>query len=505
MAFLPPSFVVTVIVAVPAAFAVTKPEDETVATDVLLEDHVTDLSVALDGVTVADNVWVSPTVIVRLVWLRLTPVTAIGFTVTEQVAVFFPSSVVAVMTTVPTFTADTFPFESTVATLELELDQVTFLLVAFEGVTVAVNLSVPPINRDSDVLFNDTPVTDIVLACTVTVQVAFLLPSFVVTVIEAVPAAFAVTTPEDETVATVVLSDDQVTDLSVAFEGVTVAVNGYVSPSVNVNEVLSRLTPVTEIVFAFTVTVHVDVFDPSFILTVIVVVPAAFAVITPEDETVATDVLLDDQVTPFSEAFEGRTDAVNVCVSPSVNVNTEGLIDTDSTATYFPFFPSCSTEILTSSLPARIVSIPSRSYPALASDARFTVHSYSEYLWLSIDWTESQEGASPTLHLDPLTTTILFMSEASDNKSSCVSVVRPVGMTSFSCRFVQESIIATNTDDDRKPDNLIMNRSSGKRVKILTYRSYWKFDEGRIVICCVLTTRWSKVKNIHEPSITVSI
>ena len=72
--------------------------------------------------------------------------------------------VVAVMTAVPTFTADTFPFESTVATLELELDQVTFLLVAFEGVTVAVNLSVPPINRDNDVLFNDTPVTDIVLA-----------------------------------------------------------------------------------------------------------------------------------------------------------------------------------------------------------------------------------------------------------------------------------------------------------------------------------------------------
>lgn len=161
---MPPSVVVTVIVAVPAVFAVTKPEDETVATDVLLEDQETDLSVALDGVTVADNVWVSPTVIVRLDWFRLTPVTAIGFTVTEQVAVFFPSSVVAVMTAVPTFTADTFPFESTVATLELELDQVTFLLVAFEGVTVAVNLSVPPINRDSDVLFNDTPVTDIVLA-----------------------------------------------------------------------------------------------------------------------------------------------------------------------------------------------------------------------------------------------------------------------------------------------------------------------------------------------------
>ena len=64
---MPPSVVVTVIVAVPAAFAVTTPEDETAATEVLLEDQVTDLSVALDGVTVADSVWVSPTVIVMLV------------------------------------------------------------------------------------------------------------------------------------------------------------------------------------------------------------------------------------------------------------------------------------------------------------------------------------------------------------------------------------------------------------------------------------------------------
>ena len=260
------------------------------------------------------------------------------------------------MTAVPTFTADTFPFESTVATLELELVHVTFLFVAFSGATVAVNLSVPPISKDSEVLFNDTPVTDIVLALTVKAQVAFLLPSFVVTVIVAVPAAFAVT--------------------------------------------------------------------------------------TPEDETVETEVLLDDQLTPFSEAFEGRIDAVNVFVSPSVSVNTEGLIDTDSTATYFPFCPSCSTGILTASLPAWIVSIPSRSYPALASDARFTVHSYSEYRRLSIECTESHEGISSTRHLDPLTTTILFVSEASENKSSCVSVVRPVGMISFSCRFVQAGIIA---------------------------------------------------------------
>jgi hypothetical protein len=39
---LDPSFVVTVIVAEPAALAETVPEDETVTTDVLLDDHATD-------------------------------------------------------------------------------------------------------------------------------------------------------------------------------------------------------------------------------------------------------------------------------------------------------------------------------------------------------------------------------------------------------------------------------------------------------------------------------
>ena len=65
----------TVIVAVPAAFAETTPEEETVATDVLLEDQDTDLSVAFEGVTVTVSVSVSPTVMERDVMFRLTPVT----------------------------------------------------------------------------------------------------------------------------------------------------------------------------------------------------------------------------------------------------------------------------------------------------------------------------------------------------------------------------------------------------------------------------------------------
>ena len=77
---------------------------------------------------------------------------------------------------------------------------------------------------DKDVLSRLTPVTDTIGLDTVTEQVAFFPPSLVVTVIVAVPAALAVTDPDVDTVATDVLLEDQVTDLSVALEGVTVAV-----------------------------------------------------------------------------------------------------------------------------------------------------------------------------------------------------------------------------------------------------------------------------------------
>ena len=53
VAVFPPLFVLTVMFAVPAAFAVTNPVLDTVATAVLLLFHVTLLSVALLGDTVA--------------------------------------------------------------------------------------------------------------------------------------------------------------------------------------------------------------------------------------------------------------------------------------------------------------------------------------------------------------------------------------------------------------------------------------------------------------------
>ena len=323
VAVLDPSTVFTVIVAVPVAFAVTTPEEETVATDVLLDDHVTFLFVAFDGETVAINVSESPTVSDKLLLFRPTPVTATvaAVTVTLQVAVLDPSTVFTVIVAVPAAFAVTRPEEDTVATAVLPDDHVTFLFVAFDGATVAVSVSVSPTVSDKLLLFSVTPVTATVASVTVTLHVAVLDPSAVLTVIVAEPAAFAVTRPEEETVATDILLDDHVTFLFVAFDGETVAVNVSESPTVSDKLLLFKPTPVTATVAAVTVTLHVAVLDPSAVLTVIVAVPAAFAVTRPEDDTVATDVLLDDQATLLSVAFSGNTFADNKYVSPSVNDN----------------------------------------------------------------------------------------------------------------------------------------------------------------------------------------
>ena len=64
------------------------------------------------------------------------------------------------------------------------------------------------------------------------------------------PAATAVTVPLS-TVATVSSLELQVTVLSVALSGSTVAVSTAVSPAVSVSSVLSRLMPVAAMVSAF--------------------------------------------------------------------------------------------------------------------------------------------------------------------------------------------------------------------------------------------------------------
>ena len=201
----------------------------------------------------------------------------------------FPA--LAVIVAVPTLIALTTPF-STVATEASEVVQVTVLSVALLGLTVAVRVSLLPFSRISSVLFSDT---DVAGTTTVTMHSADTSPA--VAVIVAVPAEIALTVPYESTYAMVASELLQLTVLSVALEGVTVAVRVWVWPTLRVVDDEFKLIPATGITFAVTVTVQVAVLAPSFVLTVIVALPADLAVTTPEEETVATVVLLEVQVT----------------------------------------------------------------------------------------------------------------------------------------------------------------------------------------------------------------
>jgi hypothetical protein len=161
VALLLPSWVDTVIVALPEATAVTTaaaPVAETVATAALLLDQVRLWLVAFAGTTVvvSETVWPRPIVAVEM--LKLTPVTETT-TVTAQVAVLPPSTVVTVMIAVPAATALTRPELETVATLALLADQVTARFVALTGKMLAVRRSVLPVEIWSVVLSRATLVT----------------------------------------------------------------------------------------------------------------------------------------------------------------------------------------------------------------------------------------------------------------------------------------------------------------------------------------------------------
>ena len=202
---------------------------------------------ALSGLTVAVKVRVSPSVSVAVVLSNDTPVTGYTFalTVTEQVAVLLPSSVVTVIVAVPAFNAVTLPLE-TVATEVLLLFQLTFLLVALLGLIVAVRVNSSPSVISQDALSRVTSVTGYTFALTVTEHVAIFPPSSDFTVIVALPGLIAVTTPSF-TDATDELLDDHITFWFSAFEGDTVAIRVCVSPSTSVIDVEFSVTAETAI------------------------------------------------------------------------------------------------------------------------------------------------------------------------------------------------------------------------------------------------------------------
>ena len=133
-----PSPVVAVMVAVPTFSAVILPLPSTNTTSLLLVAHITVLSVASSGPTVAVSVLLAPLSILKASELILI-VDAGTKTVTMQAAVF-PFEVVAVIVAVPPPTAVICPMLSTVAILALPVDHLMLLSPdALEGVIVGVN------------------------------------------------------------------------------------------------------------------------------------------------------------------------------------------------------------------------------------------------------------------------------------------------------------------------------------------------------------------------------
>ena len=260
----------------------------TLATPGALLVHLTVLSVAFDGSTVAVKLDSPPTVRLRLEGLSEIEV---GFTtrlvtVTSQVA-FLPLTVSAVITALPAATAVTLPL-LTLATPGALLVHLTVLSVAFDGSTVAVKLDSPPTVRLRLAGFSEIEVGFTTGLVTVTSQMAFL-PLTVSAVITALPAATAVTLPL-LTLATPGALLVHLTVLSVAFDGSTVAVKLDSPPTVRLRlEGLSE-TDSGKTVSPKTVTLH-EAVKFFFVFTVTVAVPGATAVTIPFS-TFATPSLL---------------------------------------------------------------------------------------------------------------------------------------------------------------------------------------------------------------------
>src|SRR5712692_3251558 len=191
-----------VMMAVPAASAVTSPVPFTVATPGLPLVHVTARPVKtfpFASFGVAASCTVCPTMILAVAGLTVTEATGTPFTVT--VAVPLLPSLVAVIDAEPGATPDTSPLPFTVATAALLLDHVTTrpdsgTPLASRG--VAVSCTVCPADTLADAGLTATDATG------TTVMVIAEVPLFVslVAVIVADPAAVPVTNPLAFTVAT---------------------------------------------------------------------------------------------------------------------------------------------------------------------------------------------------------------------------------------------------------------------------------------------------------------
>ena len=310
-----------VIVAVPAALAVTSPVPLTVAIVVELLVQVTVLperAFPAESRGVAVSWTVCPMYRVTLVGLTSTEATGACPPVTVIAAEPVSPSTVAVIVALPTPVAVASPATLTVATEALPLLHATFRpLRAFpaESRGVAVNWTVSPMPR---LTLLGVTLTEATGATETTIVPDPLLPSTVaVTVV--VPVPMAVTNPPEVTVATAssLLDHEIVRPVSaVPAESRGVAVNWTVSST---RAVTFEGATVTEATGTMLTKIAAVALWPSTV-TVIVAVPVALPVTMPSALTVATHALLLCQVAtrPLSKfPSASRAVTVNCAVCPT--------------------------------------------------------------------------------------------------------------------------------------------------------------------------------------------
>jgi hypothetical protein len=234
---------------------------------------------------------------------------------------------VAVIVAEPAATPVTTPLAFTVAAAELFVDQVTVwpvMVLPFWSLTVAVSVVLAPAWIETEGGETVTVVTTGVGGGTAVTVIA-AVPDFpeLVAVIVADPAATPDTTPLALTVAAAVLLLDQVTVcpvITLPFWSFTVACRDVVLPATTEADVGETVTVVTTGAGGgVLVTVIAAVPDLLELVAVIIAEPAATPLTTPLAFTVATPVLLLDQVTDWPLIvlpFWSFTVACRVTVAP---------------------------------------------------------------------------------------------------------------------------------------------------------------------------------------------
>ena len=119
-------------------------------------------------------------------------------------------------------------------------------------------------------------------------------------------------------------------------------------------KVESALAVITTCGLIVTTTSHVAVYPPSCVVTVIVAVPLATAVIVPF-ETVATLVLVELQATDLSVAYSGNTVGIRVSVS-SINKVVEGIFSLTSVTWIKSFFSDPQLVDIAATAPITVIS-----------------------------------------------------------------------------------------------------------------------------------------------------